>query len=56
MELMKSQLVEELTLLRNKMAVLENDYEKQTIALEEERKKTSHLLVNSEFILTQTNL
>lgn len=45
MELMKSQLVEELTLLRNKMAVLENDYEKQTIALEEERKKTSHLLI-----------
>jgi hypothetical protein len=49
MELAKSQLVEELTLLRNKMEVLENDYEKQTIALEEERKKMSHLLVNNKF-------
>lgn len=47
MELVKSQLVEELTLLRNKMEVLENDYEKQTVVLEEERKKTSHLLVNN---------
>ncbi|XP_046643874.1 TATA element modulatory factor-like isoform X2 [Daphnia pulicaria] len=42
LELVKSQLIEEVTSLRSKIEILESNYEKQCIALEEERKKTSN--------------
>ena len=46
LELVKNQHIEEVNLLHKKIEILENNYEKQSIALEEEKKKTTNFMVN----------